>query len=500
MYEYYDHENRVLPNEKEVTVNETAHAAAERKAAKKAGNKEKRTKWFACIAYALVFGLIAGGTFQGVNLAGDLVRSKLGITTQDIGKGSGEDTMSQRETTLKSSNSKDAEVKTTEEKAKVSKSAEPTQLASQGAYDVSTVAKNVMPSIVSITNKSVQEIRSIFGSGIREYQSVSAGSGIIVGKNDEELLIVTNNHVVEGANQLSVSFIDDEVYEATIKGTDADNDLAVIAVKLSDIKDSTMDEIAIATMGDSDELLIGQQVVAIGNALGYGQSVTTGIISALEREFTIDDYSAKLIQTDAAINPGNSGGALLNMKGEVVGINSAKLASSQIEGMGYAIPISTATPIIEDLMNRKTRDLVDKADASYLGIAGVSVSQEVSKTYDIPEGIYVSEVTEDGPAEKAGIAKGDIIKKFDGVSVSSMSEIKEQLRYYKAGEKVKIIVKRSDDGEYKDVTVTVTLGKKSESDLKDEDEISDTQEDENNNGFGEEDGGYYIDPFSIFGY
>lgn len=500
MYEYYDHENRILPNEKEVTGEETRRAAeAERKAARKTVKKEKRVKWFTCVAYALVFGLIAGGTFQGVNLAGDLIRSKLGISTADIDKGGSKDTLSQRETTLKSADNEKKEVKSTEEKAKVNKSTEATPLASAGTLDVSTVAKNVMPSIVSITNKSVQEVRSIFGSGIREYQSVSAGSGIIVGKNDDELLLVTNNHVVEGAKQLSVSFIDDEVYEATVKGTDSENDLAVIAVKLADIKDSTMDEIAIATMGDSDELLIGQQVVAIGNALGYGQSVTTGIISALEREVEIDNLASKLIQTDAAINPGNSGGALLNMKGEVIGINSAKFASSQVEGMGYAIPISTATPIIEDLMNRKTRDLVDKADASYLGIAGVAVSQDVSKTYDIPEGIYVSEVTEDGPADKAGITKGDIIKKFDGVSVSSMSEIKDQLRYYKAGETVKLLVKRSNGSEYEDVTIEVTLGRKSESDLKDEEEISDTDEPVDN-GFGSEDGGYYIDPFSIFGY
>ncbi|MCR5000414.1 MAG: trypsin-like peptidase domain-containing protein [Lachnospiraceae bacterium] len=496
MYEYYDNENRNLNSEQPVTVSEPARAS---KPGRKAAKRDKKTNWFACVAYALVFGLIAGGTFQGVNLAGDFVRSKLGITSEDISKGGNKDSLSQRETTLKSSDNEQKEVKTTQEKATVNKASEPTQLASGSSLDVSTVAKNVMPSIVSITNKSVQEVRSIFGSGIRQYESESAGSGIIVGKNDEELLLVTNNHVVEGSNQLSVCFIDDEVYEATIKGTDPDNDLAVIAVKLSDIKDSTMDEIAIATMGDSDDLMIGQQVVAIGNALGYGQSVTTGIISALEREFKIDDYSAKLIQTDAAINPGNSGGALLNMKGEVVGINSAKLASSQIEGMGYAIPISTATPIIEDLMNRKTRDLVDKADASYLGIAGVSVSEEVSKTYNIPEGVYVSEVTEDGPAEKAGISKGDVIRKFDGVTISSMAEIKDQLRYYKAGEKVEVLLKRTDGSEYKDVTVAVTLGKKSESDLKDEEESSDSDE-QKNNGYSNGDEGYYIDPFSIFGY
>ncbi len=496
MYEYYDHENRTLPNGKEVIVEEAGRKTT---ANKKAARKDKKTKWFTVVAYALVFGVIAGGTFQGVNLAGDLVRSKLGISSQDLGKGETNDTLSQRETTLKSSDTK-KENKDSEEKVTVNKASQATPLASTESLDVSTVAANVMPSIVSITNKSVQEVRSIFGTGIREYQSESAGSGIIIGQNDDELLLVTNNHVVEGAKQLSVCFIDEEVCEATIKGTDADNDLAVIAVKLSDIKDSTMDNITIATMGSSDDLLIGQQVVAIGNALGYGQSVTTGIISALEREFTIDDYSAKLIQTDAAINPGNSGGALLNMKGEVIGINSAKLASAKIEGMGYAIPISTATPIIEDLMNRQTREPVDKADASYLGISGVSVSAEVSNTYNIPEGIYVSEVTKDGPAEKAGITKGDVIKKFDGASVSSMVELKDQLKYYKAGETVKILVKRSDGSEYKDVTINVTLGKRSESDLKDEEESSDTDDSDSNNGYTDGNDGYYIDPFSIFGY
>jgi serine protease Do len=249
------------------------------------------------------------------------------------------------------------------------------------------------------------------------------------------------------------------VYEATVKGTDPDNDLAVIAVKLSDIKDSTMDKIAIAVMGDSDDLLIGQQVVAIGNALGYGQSVTTGIISALNRDVELDKIASNLIQTDAAINPGNSGGALLNMRGEVIGINSAKLASSQIEGMGYAIPISTATPIIEELMNRQTREAVDKKDASYLGITGVSVTQEVSKTYNIPEGVYISEAVKDGPADKAGITKGDVIRKFDGVPVSSINDIKEQLQYYKAGTEVTLTVQRQNGkGSYEEAQIKVTLG------------------------------------------
>lgn len=505
MYEYYDHDNRTAASGE----NEMLQAQMKQKAARelKEQKKEKRKKWFMCVAYALSFGLIAGGTFQAVNFAGDLIKEKAGIGRS--AKEEQSDTSGNGKASLKQADSKadDAaaeekkEEKNETKKASVNKS-EVAQLAATGTLDVSTVAENVMPSIVSITNKSVQEIRSLFGRGIQQYESMSAGSGIIVGENDDELLIVTNNHVVEGAKELSVAFIDEEIYSAAIKGTDPDNDLAVIAVKLSDIKDSTMDEIAIATMGDSDELVIGQQVVAIGNALGYGQSVTTGIISALNRDVELDKIASNLIQTDAAINPGNSGGALLNMRGEVIGINSAKLASSQIEGMGYAIPISTATPIIEELMNRQTREAVDKKDASYLGITGVSVTQEVSKTYNIPEGVYISEAVKDGPADKAGITKGDVIRKFDGVTVSSINDIKEQLQYYKAGEKVKVLLKRSNGTEYEDVTVEVTLGKRAESDLKDEEEQKEEpQDDSEQNEFpGEGFGNYYIDPFSIFGY
>ncbi|MCR5421871.1 MAG: trypsin-like peptidase domain-containing protein [Lachnospiraceae bacterium] len=476
---------------------------------KKEKKKEKRNKWFACVLYAVIFGVIAGGVFQGVNIAGDYVRNKTGLNADSNTEN--KDTLSQRQETLKASDSEAGTEVKSEKKASVNKSTALTSVSATGPMDVSTVAVNVMPSIVSITNKGVQEVRSLFGHGIQEYESVSAGSGIIIGENDEELLLVTNNHVVEGANELSVSFIDDEVVAATVKGTDSDNDLAVIAVKLSDIKDSTMDKISIATMGNSDDLIIGQQVVAIGNALGYGQSVTTGIISALEREVEIDNLASKLIQTDAAINPGNSGGALLNMKGEVVGINSAKFASSEIEGMGYAIPISYATPIIEELMNRKTRELVDKDDASYLGISGVSVTEDVSNSYGIPEGVYVSEVAENGPAQEGGIEKGDVICKFDGITVSSMTEIKEQLNYYKAGEEVDIVVKRADGTEYKDVKIKVTLGKKSESELANEESTEKENNDgnnnsnnnsNNNNGFyGNGNGnGIYIDPFSIFGY
>ena len=495
MYEYYDYENQPLPNEKERIQAQAREQAAKELKAKK---KEKRSKWLSCIAYALVFGLIAGGIFQGVSLAGDIVRNKMGLKGAEVE----ESTTDKPKETLKSADKKseedsDSEESGSEERVKTNKSAAVAKpLSAQGNLDVSDVAANVMPSIVSITNKSVQEVRSFFGGGIHEYESVSAGSGIIIGENDEELLIVTNNHVVEGAKTISVGFIDEEVYEAVIKGTDPENDLAVIAVKLSDIKDSTMDKLVIATMGDSDALRIGEQVVAIGNALGYGQSVTTGIVSALDREVEIDNLTSKLIQTDAAINPGNSGGALLNMNGEVIGINSAKFASSQIEGMGYAIPISTATPIIEDLMNRRTRELVDKKDASYLGISGVAVTNEVSKTYNIPTGVYVSEVEKNGPADKGGITEGDVIKKFDGVTVSSINDVKEQLKYYKAGEKVKILVKRPDGSEYKDVTVEVTLGKRSDSDLEDEDDSKETEERYNR----QEDDNVYIDPFSIFGY
>lgn len=494
MYEYYDYENQPIQGEKERIQAEARERAAKEAKARK---KEKRNKWLSCIAYALVFGLIAGGVFQGVDLAGDIVRNKMGLN-KEVLAGADENSADTNKEKLQSS-AKTEEEERSDEKEKVTtnkSAAVATPLSSKGSLDVSDVAESVMPSIVSITNKSVQEVRSFFGGGIHEYESVSAGSGIIIGENDDELLLVTNNHVVEGAKEISVGFIDDEVYEAVVKGTDPENDLAVIAVKLSDIKDSTMDKIVIATMGDSDALEIGEQVVAIGNALGYGQSVTTGIVSALDREVEIDNLTSKLIQTDAAINPGNSGGALLNMRGEVIGINSAKFASAQVEGMGYAIPISTATPIIEELMNRRTREVVDKKDASYLGISGVSVTNEVSKTYNIPTGVYISEVEKNGPADKGGIKEGDVIKKFDGVTVSSINDIKEQLNYYKAGEKIKILVKRPDGSEYKDVTVEVTLGKRSESDLADED---DSKEPVQENG-GQDGDAIYIDPFSIFGY
>ncbi|MDO4298292.1 MAG: trypsin-like peptidase domain-containing protein [Lachnospiraceae bacterium] len=318
---------------------------------------------------------------------------------------------------------------------------------------VSDVAAAVMPAVVSITNKSVTEVQDIFsqfgiygyGYGRQpktyEYESVSAGSGIIIGKSDTELLICTNNHVVEDATELSVGFVDDEVCEAVVKGTDPSNDLAVVAVAIEDIPGDTLDAIRIAEIGNSDNLLVGEQVVAIGNALGYGQSVTTGIVSALNRTIDLDGYNAELIQTDAAINPGNSGGALLDMNGHVIGINSAKAASNGVEGMGYAIPISYAEPILEDLMNKKTRtETVAEDESAYIGISGQGVSDEMTTLYGIPKGIYVTDVQEDSPAEEAGIKKGDVIVKFDGSGVTSMSGLKDMLAYYAAGETVTVTI------------------------------------------------------------
>ena len=333
---------------------------------------------------------------------------------------------------------------------------------------VSDVAAAAMPSVVSITNKSVQEVQnlySIYGYGAPTYEqeSTSCGSGIIIGKNDSELLICTNNHVVENSTELSVGFADESVCEAVVKGTDASNDLAVVAVKLDDISSDTMDAIKVAEIGDSDKLVVGQQVVAIGNALGYGQSVTTGIVSALNRTIDIDGYQADLIQTDAAINPGNSGGALLDMQGRVIGINSAKAAANGVEGMGYAIPISNAKSILEDLMNKKTRtDKVDEADSAYVGIAGQGVSGEMSSLYGIPEGIYLTEVQDGSPAADAGLQKGDIITKFDGSSVTSRQDLKTQLAYYAAGEEVSVTIQRQNGSEYEEQKVTITLGKLSD--------------------------------------
>ena len=325
--------------------------------------------------------------------------------------------------------------------------------------DVSDIVENTLPSIVSITNMSVQEVQNFFG-GISQQESESAGSGIIISQNDSELLVVTNNHVVEGSDTLTVTFNDGNSVEAQIKGTDSARDLAVVAVPLDKISDDTMNAIKVATLGDSDSLKVGEPAIAIGNALGYGQSVTTGIVSATGR--TIDGFDGEYIQTDAAINPGNSGGALLNANGEVIGINSAKINSSAVEGMGIAIPISDASDVIQNLMNKETRSKVSDEERGYLGIKGYDVSEEGAQMYNMPTGVYVKEVMSGGGAEKAGLTKGSIITGFEGSSISGMSSLQEQLQYYKAGEEVTLTVQIPDkNGEYTEKDIKVTLGKNS---------------------------------------
>lgn len=334
--------------------------------------------------------------------------------------------------------------------------------------DVSGIVENVMPSIVSITSMSVEEVQSFFG-GTYQQKTEGAGTGIIIGQNDSELLIVTNNHVVEGSDTLTVTFDDESSVEANIKGTNSDYDVAVIAVPLENISDDTMDAISVATLGDSTELKVGEPAIAIGNALGYGQSVTTGVISALNRSVSTTDSqtgeavesSVKLIQTDAAINPGNSGGALVNANGEVIGINSSKLVGDSVEGVGYAIPISDVSDLIEQLMNRETREKVDEADQGALGIRGISVSDAFSEQLELPQGVYVSEVTSGGGADAAGMSRGCIITAIDGTSVSSMEALQEQLQYYAKGETVTLTIQvPQPTGDYEEKTLDVTLGEK----------------------------------------
>ena len=333
---------------------------------------------------------------------------------------------------------------------------------------VADIAEAVMPAMVSITNTSLQEVRDWFVGGNMQYESRSAGTGVIMGENDDELLIVSNNHVVDDADKLAVTFINETSVEGTVKGTDEKNDLAVISVKLGDIDEDTMSRIRVANAADSDEVRVGEQVVAIGNALGYGQSVTTGIVSALGREVKVRDgygvssYEA-LIQTDAAINAGNSGGALLNMNGEVIGINSVKASMNGVEGMGYAIPTAKALPIIHNLMNRVSRERVSDEDAAYLGITGENVDASVSQLYGLPIGIYLSEVGEDSPAAQAGMTKGMVLTSFDGQTVETMAELQELLPYYAAGETVTVIVQQADEnGKIQEQELTLTLGRRSD--------------------------------------
>lgn len=383
------------------------------------------------VAAAMAFGVLASVAFQGSNYMLD----------RSVGKESGGKT----------------------ETAKVNL-ADPVSSRDESGVgqglDVSDIAANVMPSLVSITNTGVQEMQNLFGQTMA-YESQSSGTGIIIGQTDKELLIVTNNHVVNSAQVLSVGFADETACEAKVKGTDRDRDLAVIAVKMEDISKETREKIRVIELGRSSELQVGEQVIAIGNALGYGQSVTTGIVSALNRQVTVDDSINTLIQTDAAINPGNSGGALLNRKGQLVGINSAKYSDTSVEGMGYAIPVDDVVDIIEGLMNRTIREeKVPEEEQGFLGITGQDVTLEVSEAYDMPRGIYITSVEEGSAAEKAGLKKGNIIAKFDGASVSSMGELKEQLSYYKEGEEVTFAVWAAENGQYEERTVNAVLGKR----------------------------------------
>lgn len=324
--------------------------------------------------------------------------------------------------------------------------------------DVSSVVEECMPSIVAITSEYTETYQSFFGPQVA--QGESSGSGIIVGENDDELFIATNNHVISDSDKLTVQFINEETATAYVKGTDPDVDLAIIAIKLSDIDTDTMGEIKIAKLGDSDALKVGEPAIAIGNALGYGQSVTVGVISAVNRQVNVDNISNTMIQTDAAINPGNSGGALINIKGEVIGINEVKIASTSVEGVGYSIPISAAEPILADLMNRQIRDKVSEEEAGFLGIAGVDVSRDISEMYGMPEGVYVASVEEDTAAERAGFYKGYVITKFDGQKVKSMEELRDLISRYSAGTTVDVTVQVPGQTGYSEQVMSVTLGSK----------------------------------------
>ena len=391
----------------------------------------KRTFWkkgVAVVASAAVFGGVAGGAFYGI--AGNQIK-KL-------------DALTNTTTEVASTTS-----------AATTQSLSLTSTASVGnGMDVSTIAENVMPSVVAINISANVEQQGMFGY-TQQYEAEGSGSGIIIGENDSELLMVTNNHVVSDATTVNVTFADGESYEAQVKSTDSDTDLAIVVVKLSDIKESPINQIKIATIGDSDSLKVGEQVVAIGNALGYGQSVTTGIVSAKDR--TNSTNTTPLIQTDAAINPGNSGGALLNMKGEVIGINSSKYSDTTVEGMGYAIPITAVQDRLDDLMNRQTREKVDESEKGYLGISCATVSSDVSEAYGIPEGVLVTDVASKSAAEKAGIKANYVITKIDGQSISSAEELTEKLNYYAVGETVPITYEYLKDDAYVEKTVDVTL-------------------------------------------
>lgn len=422
---------------------------------------------------AVLAGGLAAGSFEGVNkLAG-----WSGATTVEAASNKDETTLTYAKSEKKDADASDSKSDTGKDTGSTAK----------GNLDVSEIASEALPSIVSITTKSVQEVQNYFGMyGMygyapqqQEQEVEGSGSGIIVGKNDDELLIATNYHVVEGADTLSVAFTDGNAVEASVKGFDEERDLAVVSVSLDDVKDDTMDAISIAKIGSSDDLKVGEQVIAIGNALGYGQSVTTGIVSAKNRRMDSDNNTVtdgsddssdgvNLIQTDAAINPGNSGGALLNMEGEVVGINSAKLASTEVEGMGYAIAISDVTDILQNLMNETSRDKLDDSEHGVLGIKGSSVSSEAVQMYGIPAGVFVKKVTEGGAADKAGLKANSVITEFNGKTVSSIDQLSEYLSYYEPDEEVELTVQVPHGTSYKEETVKVTLDENTDADDSDD--------------------------------
>lgn len=412
-------------------------------------------KLIATIALAVVFGVVAGGVFWGMKAAAD----------RYTGAGDNKNTV---------------RIGSTDTITEYTSKRKGSQEAVSGKGPVAEVAEATMPAVVAITTVSIKEIPSFFGYATYQKRSSESGSGIIVGENEEELFIATNNHVVEDSSTLSVCFIGDDVENAEeeslnlvtgdgdlnledavtakIKGTDEMNDLAVVTVKKADIPEDTLSRIKVAKLGSSDSLTVGEQVVAIGNALGYGQSVTSGWVSALNRNISTEDGSGTdLIQTDAAINPGNSGGALLNMQGELIGINSAKYADYAVEGMGYAIPISKAQPILENIMNRKTREIVDEEKAAYMGIKLRNRSQEVIQMYDMPIGAFISGVVPGAAADEAGIREGDIVETLDGIQVSSEKDLLEKLQHYEAGETVEICVARFTDEGYAETTLDITF-------------------------------------------
>lgn len=406
--------------------------------------KKKKTvmsKIAVAASVAVVFGVVASASFQLTDYVGEKVFPR----TQET----------------------EAKISSTGTVNEPNKTAEGSTV-STSSTDVAKVAENAMPSIVAITSKTVKEVQTYF-YGTQSQEEESSGSGIIIGKNDKELLIATNNHVVEGSENLTVCFTvnvenqEDKVVEAQVKGTDPEHDLAMVAVQLSDIPADVLNQVKIAEIGDSDNLQVGQQAIAIGNALGYGQSVTSGIISALNREVSVETTSGtvtnSLIQTDAAINFGNSGGALLNINGQLIGINSVKAASSGVEGMGYAIPINTAKPILDDLMNRTTRSKVESSEKGYMGVKPVDVSEEAKQVYNMPSGAFLYEVVEGSAAEKAGLIKGDIVTKIDGISITSANDLYDRMNYYKAGETIDLEVQAAEGGEYKARTVSITLDK-----------------------------------------